>query len=80
MCSYCWRKPAEGPDRPAGISNQSEVKDMFGWMIIFALIGSALRLTGLPVEHEVSLKAALILFSALFTVFLAAHIIRTTAR
>lgn len=53
---------------------------MFGWMIIFALIGSGLHLTGLPVEHEVSVKAASVLFSALFTVFLAAHIIRTTAR
>lgn len=53
---------------------------MFGWMIIFALIGSGLRLTGLPAEHAVSLNAASVLFSCLFTAFLAAHIIRITAR
>jgi hypothetical protein len=53
---------------------------MFGWMILFALMVSGLYLTDLPVEHAVSLKAASILFTSLFTVFLLAHIIRITAR
>jgi hypothetical protein len=63
-----------------GISKNSEEKNMIGWMILFALMGSGFRLTGLPVEHAVSFKAASILFSSLFTVFLFAHIMKITAR
>jgi hypothetical protein len=53
---------------------------MLGWMILFALMGFGFSLTGAVNEHAIALKAAGLLFSSLFAMFVLARVVRVKAR